>query len=77
MRIGLRLFQEIPVGIIFKAMGIESDQEIVQMVATEDRYVACFVPSLEECARYQIFTQNQVSGLSMLRGWALRTEGLF
>ena len=53
------LLQDIPVAIIFKAMGIISDQEIVQMIGTDDRTMTAFVPSLEECIRAGIFTQLQ------------------
>ena len=41
-------------------MGVESDQEIVQMIGTEEHVVANFSPSLEECQKAQIFTQTQV-----------------
>lgn len=41
-------------------MGIESDQEIVQMIGTEEHVMASFAPSLEECQKAQIFTQTQV-----------------
>lgn len=42
-------------------MGVESDQEIVQMIGTEEFVMASFAPSLEECQKAQIFTQTQVS----------------
>lgn len=44
-------------------MGVESDQEIVQMIGTEDYVMASFAPSLEECQKAQIFTQTQVPWL--------------
>ena len=40
-------------------MGIISDQEIVQMIGTDDRTMTSFAPSLEECHRAEIFTQLQ------------------
>ena len=40
-------------------MGIISDQEIVQMIGTDDRTMAAFAPSLEECHQADIFTQLQ------------------
>lgn len=46
--------------VIHKAMGVESDQEIVQMIGTEEHVMAAFAPSLEECQKAQIFTQTQV-----------------
>lgn len=39
---------------------MESDQEIVQMIGTEEHVMASFAPSLEECQKAQIFTQTQV-----------------
>lgn len=41
-------------------MGVESDQEIVQMIGTEEHVMAAFAPSLEECQKAQVFTQTQV-----------------
>uniref|UniRef100_A0A0K2TQW0 DNA-directed RNA polymerase subunit beta n=1 Tax=Lepeophtheirus salmonis TaxID=72036 RepID=A0A0K2TQW0_LEPSM len=51
--------KNIPVAIIFKAMGIISDQEIVQMVGTEPSVMLSFAASLEECNRCSVFTQHQ------------------
>jgi DNA-directed RNA polymerase III subunit RPC2 len=45
--------------IAFKAMGIISDQEIVQMIGTDDHVMTSFAPSLEECVKANIFTQKQ------------------
>ncbi|TNN00607.1 DNA-directed RNA polymerase III subunit RPC2 [Takifugu rubripes] len=53
------LSEDAPIAIIFKGMGVESDQEIVQMIGTEDYVMASFAPSLEECQKAQIFTQTQ------------------
>ena len=52
-------FQVIPVSIVFKAMGIESDQEIVQMVGTESTIMTSLASTMEECHRAQVFTQMQ------------------
>lgn len=43
-----------------QGMGVESDQEIVQMIGTEEHVMASFAPSLEECQKAQIFSQTQV-----------------
>ena len=51
--------KDLPVVIVFKAMGIVSDQEIVQMVGTEEEILDRFCPSLEECMKNSIFTQVQ------------------
>ncbi len=48
------------ISLIHQAMGVESDQEIVQMIGTEEHVMAAFAPSLEECQKAQIFTQTQV-----------------
>lgn len=48
------------ISLIHQAMGVESDQEIVQMIGTEEHVMAAFAPSLEECQKAQIFSQTQV-----------------
>lgn len=53
------LEKEVGVAIVFKAMGVISDQEIVQMVGTEDKVMTMFAASLEECHRLGVFTQEQ------------------
>lgn len=53
------LQDDIPVAVIFKAMGVVCDQEIVQMIGTEEHIIQRFTPSLEECHKANIFTQNQ------------------
>jgi DNA-directed RNA polymerase III subunit RPC2 len=54
------LGDDIPVAIVFKAMGIESDQEIVQLVGTDDGMPSRFAPSLEEPVREKIYSETQV-----------------
>lgn len=51
--------EDIAIAIIFKAMGFESDQEIVQMVGTEEQILAGMAPCIEECHKAQVFTQKQ------------------
>ena len=46
--------------IIFKAYGIQSDQEIMELVGYEDDILNCFSASIEEAHRLGIFTQIQV-----------------
>ena len=53
------LGDDIPIGIVFKAMGIESDQEVVQLVGTEFGMPSRYAPSLEEPVRERIYTQRQ------------------
>ena len=55
--------QDIPIAIVFKAMGVESDQEVVQLVGSEEQVLAAMAPCLEECHRAQVFTQTQVPQL--------------
>ncbi|CAL9153212.1 unnamed protein product [Musa hybrid cultivar] len=49
----------IPIMVIMKAMGMESDQEIVQMVGRDPRYGGLLLPSIQECASERIYTQQQ------------------
>ena len=53
------LGDDIPIGIVFKAMGIESDQEIVQYVGTEKGAPSRYAPSLEEPVKEKVYTQRQ------------------
>jgi DNA-directed RNA polymerase III subunit RPC2 len=40
-------------------MGVETDQEIMQLVGSEDMFVDGLAASFEECAKYHIYTQLQ------------------
>ncbi|KAJ3373466.1 DNA-directed RNA polymerase III core subunit ret1 [Kappamyces sp. JEL0680] len=51
---------EIPICVVMKALGIESDREIAELVCGHDpEYLDLFAPSMEECATMKIFTQKQ------------------
>lgn len=52
--------QDAPVVIIFKAMGIATDQEIMQMIGSEESVTSAFMASFEEAQRLKVFTQLQV-----------------
>ena len=53
--------EDIPIAIILKAMGIESDSELVQLVAGSNHgpLVAALAPSLEDARKRGISTQHQ------------------
>lgn len=53
------LGDDIPIGIVFKAMGIESDQEVVQLVGSEKGMPSRYAPSLEEPVKEHVRTQRQ------------------
>ncbi|EGF81711.1 hypothetical protein BATDEDRAFT_29606 [Batrachochytrium dendrobatidis JAM81] len=54
------LTAEVPVTVIMKAMGVESDREIAELICGDDlKYLALFSPSLEEGASLKISTQRQ------------------
>ena len=61
--------------VVFKAMGIATDQEIMQMIGSEENVTSTFMASFEEAQRLKIFTQLQVrinlSNTGMLLTWAL------
>ena len=59
------LGDDIPIVIILKAMGLECDQEIVQLVGTEPEMLDMFAGSLEEPYNLGIFSQDQVSLLQL------------
>lgn len=50
----------IPIVVVLKAMGLESDQEIVQLVGSEPDIAELFAGSLEEPYLMGIYTQQQV-----------------
>lgn len=53
-------FQEdLPIVIVLKAMGLESDQEVVQLVGSEDAYIDGIAPSLHEASQNSVWTQEQ------------------
>lgn len=49
----------INVAIVLRAMGVETDQEIVQLVGVEPRFVDGMAPTLEECAQEEIHTATE------------------
>lgn len=53
------LQDEVLITVVLRAMGIESDQEMVQLIGTEDIVLQTLVPSIEECHRLNVFTQQQ------------------
>lgn len=50
---------DIPIAIIFKAMGITSDQEIMQFIGTDSETQTRFGPSLLEAIQLKVFTQQR------------------
>lgn len=54
------LTEDVPIVVILRGMGLMSDQEMVNLVGSEDYMVDKLAASLEECASgLGIFTQNQ------------------
>lgn len=53
--------KDIPIGIIFKGLGIVSDQEIVQLVGLEEEIMEALIPCIYETHSHQVYTQLQVS----------------
>lgn len=51
--------EEIPIVIIFKAMNIVSDQEIMQLIGTDSETQKRFTPSLMEAVEHNCFTQKR------------------
>jgi len=50
---------EIPIFILFKAMGIQSEQEIAQMIGTDQIYLETISLSMQESLQLNIDTQKQ------------------
>ncbi len=56
--------EDINIVVVMKAMGIESDQEIVQLVGQDPAYASLLAPTLEECQGLQLYTsQNALEWL--------------
>ncbi|CAM9727259.1 unnamed protein product, partial [Phaeothamnion confervicola] len=53
------LGDDVPIVIVLKAMGMESDQEIVQLVGSEPEIVSAFAASLEEAITSHVYTTEQ------------------
>jgi len=53
------LQEDVLVIIILRAMGIESDQEIVQLIGTEDSVIGSLMSTLEDTQKLDINTQEQ------------------
>jgi DNA-directed RNA polymerase III subunit RPC2 len=53
------LGDDIPIAIVMKAMGIESDSELVQLVGSEAELINSLALSMEEPSRLGIYTQLQ------------------
>ncbi|KAK7363984.1 hypothetical protein VNO80_12283 [Phaseolus coccineus] len=51
--------KKVPLMAVMKAMGIESDQEVTQMVGRDPRYSFLLLPSFEECRKCNVYTQEQ------------------
>lgn len=50
---------DINIAIVLRAMGVETDQEIVQLIGTEPDYVDGISPTLHECAQEGVHTSAQ------------------
>jgi DNA-directed RNA polymerase beta subunit len=55
----VRCSDDIPILVMLKAMGVESDQEVVQMIGTDPQSTDLLAPSIQECCQLSIFTQQQ------------------
>ncbi|RZC72635.1 hypothetical protein C5167_048115 [Papaver somniferum] len=51
--------KKVPIMVVMKAMGIESDQEVVQMVGRDPRYANMLLASIQECATANVYSQKQ------------------
>ncbi|XP_024537767.1 DNA-directed RNA polymerase III subunit 2 isoform X1 [Selaginella moellendorffii] len=50
---------DVPIVVVMKAMGMESDQEIIQMVGTDPKFAGILAPSMQECASLGVYTTHQ------------------
>ncbi|KAL8506631.1 hypothetical protein ACS0TY_017502 [Phlomoides rotata] len=50
---------KVPIMVVLRAMGMESDQEVVQMIGRDPRYSELLLPSIEDCVKDGIHTRLQ------------------
>ncbi|KAL1547602.1 DNA-directed RNA polymerase III subunit 2 [Salvia divinorum] len=50
---------KVPIMIVLKAMGMESDQDVVQMIGRDPRYSELLLPSIEDSVKEGVHTQSQ------------------
>eukprot|EP00271_Cylindrocystis_brebissonii_P011391 TRINITY_DN2883_c0_g1_i3.p1 TRINITY_DN2883_c0_g1~~TRINITY_DN2883_c0_g1_i3.p1 ORF type:complete len:1136 (+),score=226.28 TRINITY_DN2883_c0_g1_i3:22-3408(+) len=50
---------DVPIVLVLKAMGMECDQEIVQMVGRDPKFGDMLAPSIQECAALGVYSQQQ------------------
>ncbi|KAF3619589.1 DNA-directed RNA polymerase III subunit RPC2 [Capsicum annuum] len=56
----LNMFKtKVPIMVVMKAMGMESDQKVVQMIGRDTWLSALLLPSIKECADLKLYTQQQ------------------
>eukprot|EP00906_Rhabdomonas_costata_P033239 RCo046839 len=53
------LLEPMPIFIVMRAMGVESDQELVQMVGTETAFQPSLYACVHACHKHGVFTQAQ------------------
>ncbi|KAL6176568.1 hypothetical protein ACLB2K_053201 [Fragaria x ananassa] len=51
--------KKVPIMVVMKVMGMQNDQEVVQMLGRDPRYGALLLPSGEECAKVEIYNKEQ------------------
>ncbi|KAL1363684.1 hypothetical protein AAHE18_03G165200 [Arachis hypogaea] len=60
MWVQLNVFpKKVPLMVVMKGMGMESDQEVIQMIGRDPRYSLLLMPSIEECSKNGVYTQQQ------------------
>ncbi|XP_076466133.1 DNA-directed RNA polymerase III subunit RPC2-like [Babylonia areolata] len=68
--------EDIPVMIMMKAMGIETDQEVMMMVGTDEDSVLAMAPCFEECQKHNIFSQKEalryIGSKTRIRSWGAK-----
>lgn len=50
---------QVPIMVVMKAMGMEADQEVVQMLGRDPQYASLLLPSIEDSAKEGVYTQQQ------------------
>lgn len=70
-----QLSEDIPIVVIFKALGIESDYSIMSAIGEDDVYISAIGPSLIECKAMNIFNQDDAQEFMSTKIKIRRTAG--
>ncbi|KAK9064381.1 hypothetical protein SSX86_015763 [Deinandra increscens subsp. villosa] len=67
---------KVPIMLVMKAMGMEADQEVVQMLGRDPQYATLLLPSIQDCASIGVYSQQQALDFLEKKCYCLGVEDL-